>query len=218
VIAKGVAKLREFAELRQAERVLTGVTPFDRLTGGLVKGGICELTGPEGGGKRGVVFSIVANLTKANNICAVVDASDSFDPPSAEKSGVRLEKILWVKCGGDPKKAVLATDYLIQSGLFGGVWLDLSLADEDFLDRMPSSYWFRFKVGLKDTAAVLLVTLAETRLRSASHQSVRVEKEASEWAGESGFRVMRGAEVRLEMVKPVSVIREQVSVINGEGN
>jgi hypothetical protein len=216
MIARGVAKLREFAELRQAERVFTGVAPFDRLSGGLIRGGICELTGPLGGGKRGLVFSMIANLTRANNICAVVDSMDSFDPPSADKSGVKLNKVLWVKCGGDPKKAVLATDYLIQSGLFGAIWLDLSLADTEFLDRLPSSYWFRFKVGLKDTASVLLVTLEETRLRSASHQSVRVEKEASEWAGESGFRVMRGADVRLEMVKPVSVIREQLSVINEE--
>jgi hypothetical protein len=216
VIAKGVAKLREFAELRQAERVLTGVAPFDRLTGGLIKGGICELTGPAGGGKRGLVFSIVANLTRANNICAVVDVADSFDPPSAAAAGVKLEKVLWVKCGGDPQKGVLATDYLIQSGLFGGIWLDLSLADGDFLDRMPSSYWFRFKVGLKDTASALLVTLEETRLRSASHQSVRVSKEASEWAGESGFRVMRGAEVRLEMVKPVSMTSERLGLVNRE--
>jgi len=216
MIVRGVAKLREFAELKQAERVLTGVAPFDRLTGGLIKGGICELTGAEGSGKRGLVFSMIANLTRANNICAVVDASDSFDPPSAAAAGVKLEKVLWIKCGGDPKKAVLSTDYLVQSGLFGGIWLDLSLADKDFLDRMPSSYWFRFKVGLKDTASVLLVTLEETRLRSASHQSVRVEKEASEWAGDSGFRVMRGAAVRLEMMKPVSVARERLGLVNGE--
>ena len=210
MIAKGVAKLREFAELRQAERVLTGVAPFDRLTGGLIKGGICELTGAEGGGKRGLVFSILANLTRRNNICAVVDASDSFDPPSADRSGVKLNKVLWVKCGGDPKKAVLATDYLIQSGLFGGIWLDLSLAEKDFLDRMPSSYWFRFKVGLKDTPAVLMVTLEETCLRSASHQSLRVSKEESSWAGESGFKVMRGAEVKLEMKKPISMTSERI--------
>ncbi len=217
MIAKGVAKLREFAELRQAERVLTGVAPFDRLNGGLIRGGICELTGAEGSGKRGLVFSMIANLTRSNNICAVVDASDSFDPPSAEKSGVKLDKILWVKCGGDPKKAVLSTDYLIQSGLFGAIWLDLSLAEKDFLDRMPSSYWFRFKVGLKDTPAVLLVTLEETRLRSASHQSVRVEKEASEWTGESGFKVMRGSSVKLEMRKPISMTNEQMSLTNEEG-
>ncbi|HUF05125.1 MAG TPA: hypothetical protein VMM38_13245 [Aridibacter sp.] len=216
MIARGVAKLREFAELRQTERVLTGVAPFDRLTGGLIRGGICELTGAGGSGKRGLVLSVIANLTRANNICAVVDASDSFDPPSADRSGVKLDKVLWVKCGGDPKKAVLSTDYLIQSGLFGGIWLDLSLADKDFLDRMPGSYWFRFKVGLKDTPAVLLVTLEETRLRSASHQSVRVEKEASEWAGDSGFRVLRGSDVRLEMKKPVSMTSERLGLVNRE--
>lgn len=216
MIVRGVTKLREFAELRQPERVLTDVSPFDRLTGGLIRGGICELTGSEGSGKRGLVFSILANLTRGNRICAVVDSADSFDPVSAERSGMELDKVLWIKCGGDPKKAVLATDYLIQSGLFGAIWLDLSLCGKDFLDRMPSSYWFRFKVGLKDSPAALIVTLEETRLRSAAHQSVRVVKETSEWEGESGFKVLRGTSVKLEMVKPHSSNGERLMLVNGE--
>ena len=196
-----VATLSEFAELQKQERVPTGVESFDELTGGLVRGGICEFFGNKGSGKRSVVYALLANMTRENKICAVVDTSNSFDPVSAERCGIHLGKILWIKCDEDAQKAVLATDYLIQSRLFGAVWLDMSLTDKDFLNRMPNSYWFRFKVGLKDSASVLLVTMEEARLRSAAHQSLFVSKEKHGWEGESCFRVMRAGEVRLEAVR-----------------
>lgn len=199
-----VVRLSEFAELQKQERVATGVEPFDELTGGLVRGGICEFFGKKGSGKRSVVFALLANMTRENKICAIVDTSNSFDPVSAERCGMHLGKVLWIKCDSDPQKAVLATDYLIQSRLFGAVWLDMSLCERDFLDRMPNSYWFRFKVGLKDSASVLLVTMEEARLRSATQQSVYVSKERNGWEGESCFRVMRCGSVSLEMVRPSS--------------
>jgi hypothetical protein len=201
VIHENVVKLKEFAELQKQERVPTGVAPFDELTGGLVRGGICEFFGQKGSGKRSVVFALLANMTRENRICAVVDTSNSFDPVSAKRSGIELGKILWIKCDSDPQKAVLATDYLIQSRLFGAVWLDMSLCEKSFLDRMPNSYWFRFKVGLKDSPGVLLVTLEEGRLRSATHQSVFVSKKRNGWEGESCFRVMREGKVRMEAVR-----------------
>ena len=197
----GVVKLSEFAELQKKESIPTGVAPFDELTGGLVKGGICEFFGTKGSGKRSVVFSLLANMTRENKICAVVDTSNSFDPVSAARCGMRLAKVLWIKCDDDPQKAVLATDYLIQSRLFGAVWLDMSLCEKSFLDRMPNSYWFRFKVGLKDSASVLLVTLEEGRLRSATQQSVYVSKENNGWEGESCFRVMREGLINLEVIR-----------------
>ncbi|MDH3492952.1 MAG: hypothetical protein OEM82_05335 [Acidobacteriota bacterium] len=201
MISEGVVKLSEFAELQKQERVPTGVAPFDELTGGLVRGGICEFFGKKGSGKRSVVFAILTNMTRENKICAVVDTSNSFDPVSAAGCGMHLGKVLWIKCDDDPQKAVLATDYLIQSRLFGAVWLDMSLCEKDFLDRMPNSYWFRFKVGLKDSASALLVTLEEARMRSATQQSVFVSKEKNGWEGESCFRVMREGEISLEVIR-----------------
>ncbi|MEZ5308374.1 MAG: hypothetical protein R2684_14610 [Pyrinomonadaceae bacterium] len=197
-----VVKLRDFAELQKRESLPSGVRAFDLATGGLVRGGISEFVGRAGSGKRSLVSAFLASLTRQNHICAVVDSTDSFDPVSAEASGIRLSKILWVKCGGDPEKAVLATDYLIQSRLFGGIWLDMSLCEKSFLDRMPNSYWFRFKVGLKDSPGVLLVTLEEPRLRSAAHQSVVINKEDCEWRGDSNFRVMRDRNIGLETIRP----------------
>ncbi len=212
MISEGVVRLSEFAELQKEERVATGVAPFDELTGGLVRGGICEFFGKAGSGKRSVVFALVAAMTHENRICAVVDTSNSFDPVSAELYGIELDRIFWVKCDGDPQKAVLATDYLIQSRLFGAVWLDMSLCEKSFLDRMPNSYWFRFKVGLKDSPGVFLVTLEEPRLRSTTQQSVFVSRERNGWEGESCFRVMRDGKILLEVVRGQGKNGQLVSV------
>ena len=215
MIGEGIVNLREFAELQKQEKVPTGVGVFDELTGGLVRGGICEFFGQKGSGKRSVVFALLAEMTQRNRICAVVDTSNSFDPVSAEDAGIDLDRILWVKCDADPQKAVLATDYLIQSRLFGGIWLDMSLCEKDFLNRMPNSYWFRFKVGLKDSPCHLLVTLEEGRLRSACQQSLFVSKEQNGWEGEANFRVMRRGKTRLEMVRPKAMKNGQLKMENG---
>lgn len=204
MIHENVVRLSEFAELQKQEKVATGVAPFDELTGGLVRGGICEFFGKKGSGKRSVVFALLAAMTRKGKICAVVDTSNSFDPVSAEKAGIDLDRIFWVRCDSDPQKAVLATDYLVQSRLFGGIWLDMSLSEKNFLDRMPNSYWFRFKVGIKDSPSHLLVTLEEGRLRSACQQSVYVSKDRNGWEGDSCFRVIRHGSLSLEMVRPSS--------------
>ena len=215
VIHENVVRLSEFAELQKQEKVPTGVGSFDELTGGLVRGGICEFFGKKGSGKRSVVFALLAEMTQKNRICAVVDTSNSFDPVSAENAGIDLDKILWIRCDADPQKAVLATDYLIQSRLFGGIWLDMSLSDKSFLDRMPNSYWFRFKVGLKDSPGHLLVTLEEGRLRSACQQSIYVSKAGNGWEGESCFRVMREGEVRMEAVRGRSHVPFTIHRLSG---
>ena len=201
MLHENVVRLSEFAELQKVERVPTGVGVFDEIAGGLVRGGICEFFGNRGSGKRSVVLSLLQKMTEENRICAVVDTSNSFDPVSAEETGINLDKIFWIRCDDDPQKAVLAADYLIQSRLFRAIWLDMSLCERSFLDRMPNSYWFRFKVGMKDCPGHLLVTLEEGRMRSACHQSIYVSKRDNGWEGDSNFRVMRNGRVDLEAVR-----------------
>ena len=201
MLHENVVRLSEFAELQKVEKLPTGVGVFDEIAGGLVRGGICEFFGNKGSGKRSVVLSLLHGMTDENRICAVVDTSNSFDPVSATEAGINLDKIFWIRCDDDPQKAVLATDYLIQSRLFRAIWLDLSLCERSFLDRMPNSYWFRFKVGMKDCPGHLMVTLDQPRMRSACHQSVYVSKHDNGWEGDSNFRVMRNGRVGLELVR-----------------
>ena len=86
---------RQLREIRA-----TGIEALDAmLEGGLPVGAITELVGPLSSGRTGVAFSAVAEAMREGSMCAWIDASDAFDPESAAANGVRLEQLLWVRCG-----------------------------------------------------------------------------------------------------------------------
>ena len=210
MIVHGVRKLRELSELQKPEKQETGVAAFDDFTGGLLKGGVCEISGSESSGKRGLVLSVLGGLTRRNFIAAVVDTSDAFDPDSAVRAGVNLNKILWIRCGGDVGKALVITDHLLQSKLFGFVWLDLSLCEEKALNIISNSFWFRFKVCLQNSKSSLLVLLTKPRLRSAAHQSIRLQQKRLNWNGDSNFRLVDNCLSEMSMSRPFFDKREVV--------
>ena len=76
----------------------TGIPTLDALTGGLPRGALSEFSGPISSGRTGVMLAALANATQREEICALVDASDSFDPASAAAAGVDLDRLLWVRC------------------------------------------------------------------------------------------------------------------------
>ena len=78
--------------------VPTGVAALDGLTGGLPRGALSEITGPASSGRTGVTLAALAGATRRQELCALVDASDSFDPASAVAAGVDLQRLLWVRC------------------------------------------------------------------------------------------------------------------------
>ena len=78
--------------------VPTGVATLDALTGGLPRGALSEITGPASSGRTGVMLAALAGATRGQEVCALVDASDSFDPASAAAAGVDLDRLLWIRC------------------------------------------------------------------------------------------------------------------------
>ena len=78
--------------------VPTGVATLDALTGGLPRGALSEITGPASSGRTGVMLAALAGATRRQEVCALVDASDSFDPASAAAAGVDLDRLLWIRC------------------------------------------------------------------------------------------------------------------------
>ena len=78
--------------------VSTGLAALDALTGGLPRGALSEIAGPASSGRTGVMLAALAQATRRQEVCALVDASDSFDPASAAAAGVDLERLLWVRC------------------------------------------------------------------------------------------------------------------------
>ena len=80
------------------EMVSTGVPAIDALTGGLPRGALTEIVGPASSGRTSLLLSLLAQATARQEACALVDASDAFDPESAVAAGIDLKRLLWVRC------------------------------------------------------------------------------------------------------------------------
>ena len=78
------------------ESVSTGSLSLDLALGigGLPKGRIIEVYGPESSGKTTLALQVVAEAQKAGGICAFVDAEHALDPVYAKKLGVNTEELL----------------------------------------------------------------------------------------------------------------------------
>ena len=81
------------------ELMPTGIASVDALTGGVPLGCLTEICGPASSGRTSVLMSLIAQCICRDEICALVDASDAFDPQSAASAGVDLERLLWVRGG-----------------------------------------------------------------------------------------------------------------------
>jgi len=81
------------------EMVSCGVPAIDTLTGGLPRGCLTEICGSASSGRTTLLLSALAASTRRGEFCVVVDANDALDPQSVASAGVRLEKLLWVRCG-----------------------------------------------------------------------------------------------------------------------
>jgi recombination protein RecA len=81
----------------------TGIVAIDTvLDGGLPVGAVTELIGAECSGRTALALSFVAQVTKAERVCAWIDVSNVLSPESAAASGIDLKRLLWVRCGVQP--------------------------------------------------------------------------------------------------------------------
>ena len=93
------------AALTPAPRTLravfpTGIGAVDEvLEGVLPVGALTEMVGPECSGRTALALAFVAQVTRAEKVCAWVDVSDALSPESAAACGVDLARLLWVRCG-----------------------------------------------------------------------------------------------------------------------
>ncbi|MGA8110047.1 MAG: recombinase RecA [Acidobacteriaceae bacterium] len=86
----------------------TGIAALDAaLGGGLPLGAISELAGPECSGRTSLALSFVAGRTRAGQVCAWVDVSDTLHPESAAAAGVDLARLLWIRCGPEAEQLTL---------------------------------------------------------------------------------------------------------------
>src|SRR5204863_10141612 len=89
-----------FRERHAAETAPSGLVAIDSLTaaGGLPRGALTEIFGPSSSGRTSLLLSLLTQMTAREEVCALVDSTDAFDPLSAEAAGVDLRRLLWVRC------------------------------------------------------------------------------------------------------------------------
>ncbi len=101
----------------EVETIPTGCLGLDIALGigGLPRGRVIEIYGPESSGKTTMALHVVAEAQKAGGICAFVDAEHALDPIYARKLGVDLENLL-ISQPDTGEQALEITDTLVRSG------------------------------------------------------------------------------------------------------
>src|SRR5690554_1741721 len=91
--------------------------------GGLPKGRIIEIYGPESSGKTTLTLSVIAQAQKLGANCAFVDAEHALDPTYAEKLGVKLDDLIMSQ-PDTGEQALEITDMLVRSGAVDVIVID----------------------------------------------------------------------------------------------
>jgi hypothetical protein len=181
------------------EYVRTGISEIDAATGGLPRGALTEIVGAASSGRTSLLLSILAEATARDEVCAVVDAEDAFDPAAAADSGARLDRILWVRCGHSAERALKAADLLIQGGGFGVLAMDLGDTPPETARRISLTSWFRLRRAVENTPTVLVTLAFQSNAKTCASLILECRREAVRWTGAPHTsRLLRDIGVQVE--------------------
>src|SRR5688500_729985 len=119
-----VMKLGDKASMRVAT-VSTGALSLDVAlgVGGLPRGRVIEIYGPESGGKPTLTSHVVAEIQQSGGTAALVDAEHALDPAYAKNLGVDIDNLL-VSQPDNGEQALEVTEALVRSGAIDVVVID----------------------------------------------------------------------------------------------
>ncbi len=165
-----------------AEVISTGIPELDAVTGGFPRGAITEIYGAESSGRTSLALSVMAYASAHDEVCALVDTSDVFDPKSAANAAVNLDRVLWIRCAGNLEHSFKAVDLLLQGGGFGLVALDLGDVQAQDARRIISSWWYRFRRVVENTPTALLVIARDSCVRSCASLTLALTSNKFIWS------------------------------------
>ena len=119
-----VMKMSDQAQV-QIGAISTGSLVLDLALGigGLPRGRVVEIFGPESSGKTTLVYHVIAEAQRRGGICAFIDAEHSMDPQYARKIGVNVDDLL-VSQPDTGEQALEITELLVRSGALDVVAVD----------------------------------------------------------------------------------------------
>ena len=120
-----VMRLGDAGPLRDVEVISTGSIGLDIALGigGIPKGRVVEIYGPEASGKTTMTLQLIAECQRAGGTAAFVDAEHALDPIYAEKIGVDVENLL-ISQPDTGEQALEITDLLVRSGAVDIIVID----------------------------------------------------------------------------------------------
>ena len=182
-------------------RTPTGLGPLDTLLeGGFPRGQLAELIGPRTSGRTRVLLGTLAGATAHGGWAALVDATDGLDPASAEMLGVPLDRLLWVRCGGQLTAAWRAADVLVHGGGFELVVVDLGDLPPWALARTPPAVFVRLQRAIERRATGLLVVGPRRVAGSLAAVAVALVPRAVRWAP-GGPGLLAGLETEARLIR-----------------
>ena len=112
-----IMKMDDTSVAQDISVVSTGSLGLDIAlgVGGLPRGRVIEVYGPESSGKTTLTLQVVAEMQKMGGTCAFIDAEHALDPQYAEKIGVDLKKLL-ISQPDNGEQALDICDALVRSG------------------------------------------------------------------------------------------------------
>jgi hypothetical protein len=187
----------------EPERLFIDIASFDAAPGGFPRGRITEIVGSTSSGRTTVVHRLIACATRRAEYCALVDATNSFDPRTAAESGADLDAVVWVRCSGNLVHAMKATDLLAHSGGFGVIALDLCDVQERELRRIPLSWWYRLRRAVEGTKTVLVLLEREPLVKACASLVVAMNRRETAFQGRDLFKTLPAGEFHFASLKPM---------------
>ena len=132
-----IMRLGEHDVAKDIQVVSTGSLGLDIAlgVGGLPRGRVVEIYGPESSGKTTLALSVVAEVQKLGGTAAFVDAEHALDPNYAQKLGVQVQDLL-ISQPDNGEQALEITDMLVRSGSVDVVVVDsVAALDTEGRDR-----------------------------------------------------------------------------------
>ena len=120
-----VMKLGDPASQMNIETIPTGSISLDIALGlgGIPKGRVIEIYGPESSGKTTVTLHMIAEVQKRGGICGFIDAEHALDPVYAKNIGVDVDN-LYISQPDDGEQALEITETMVRSGAIDLVVVD----------------------------------------------------------------------------------------------
>jgi len=138
-----IMKLGESQKAMDVPAISTGALTLDQAigTGGIPRGRVTEIFGPESSGKTTLALETVAQAQKDDGIAAFIDVEHALDPEYAQAIGVDIDE-LYVAQPNTGEEALEITEKLVRSGALDIVAVD-SVASSQSVNSKPAWPWTR---------------------------------------------------------------------------